>query len=84
MADDKHQQSSTPPRREKQDPTISSRSVAAGYPEGTHPARKASEVTHSATNLKYSDMEDKPDPTTVAQTVEIPPEFPGQDRSGAE
>lgn len=56
----------------KKDPTISSRSVerSPGYPEGTHPARPASEVTHSAANKQYRDNPDKPDPTTVAQ-VEV-------------
>lgn len=67
-------------KAQTKDPTIRSDSVTEGYPEGTHPARSASEVTHSATNLKYKEAPDKPDPTTVAQVVEIPEEFPGQDR----
>ena len=53
----------------KKDPTITSDSVAADYPEGTHPARPASEVTHSAENLKYRDLPDdrKPDPSSIVQ-----------------
>jgi hypothetical protein len=63
----------------KSDPTISTASIdKTQYPEGTHPARPASEVTHSATNITYKDNPDKPDPTTVAQIAEIPENFPGQ------
>lgn len=62
----------------KKDPTITSDSVVGGYPEGTHPARSASEVTHSADRIKYSDNPDKPDPSSVAQIAEIPDDFPGQ------
>jgi hypothetical protein len=62
----------------KSDPTIKSGTTGPEYPEGTHPVRSASEVTHSATNITYKDNPDKPDPTTVAQIAEIPPEFPGQ------
>jgi hypothetical protein len=54
----------------KKDPTVSSDSVVGSdYPEGTHPARPASEVTTSAVNLSYRDLSDeqKPDPSTVAQ-----------------
>lgn len=54
-------------KKSDSDPTITSASSGVEYPEGTHPARPASEVTHSATNLEYRDMQDKPDPTTVAQ-----------------
>ena len=48
---------------------VSSDLVGPDYPEGTHPARPASEVTHSVTNLKYRDLPDdrKPDPTTIAE-----------------
>lgn len=50
------------------DPVISSESAAAvEYPEGTHAALPASEVTHSAAALKYEDRADKPDPSTIAQ-----------------
>lgn len=49
------------------DPVISSDSEAVEYPEGTHAALPASEVTHAAAALKYEDCADKPDPTTVAQ-----------------
>jgi hypothetical protein len=59
--------------KKKDDPTVSSDAVdSTEYPEGTHPARSASEVTDSAENIKYADMpdSDKPDPSTVAQ-VEV-------------
>jgi hypothetical protein len=53
----------------KKDPTVTSDVAGPEYPEGTHPARPASEVTDSATNLEYRDLSDKekPDPSTVAQ-----------------
>lgn len=65
MADSKRSGRSS----QSDDPTIRSGTAVDEYPEGTHPARSVSEVTHSATNLKYEDMPDdqKPDPTTVAQ-----------------
>lgn len=72
---------STPPAREKSDPTVRNlKGGAPEYPEGTHPIKAASETTHSATNIEYQDMpeKDKPDPTTVAQ-VQVPnPDFPNQ------
>lgn len=50
------------------DPVISTESVVGdGYPEGTHPARPVDEVTLSASRFEYREMEDKPDPSTVAQ-----------------
>src|SRR4051794_2705095 len=55
---------------DREDPTIRRvRGAAPEYPEGTHPPRQVSEVTHSAANLEYRDMPEdrKPDPTTVAQ-----------------
>lgn len=55
---------------DRDDPTIRRvRGAAPEYPEGTHPLRQVSEVTHSAANLEYRDMPEdrKPDPTTVAQ-----------------
>jgi hypothetical protein len=54
--------------KKDKDPTVTSE-VVAEFPEGTHPARPASEVTHSAENLQYRDMPDdrKPDPSTIAQ-----------------
>lgn len=50
----------------KSDPTVRGPS-GPEYPEGTHPAKAASEVTHAADKLKYKDASEKPDPTTVAQ-----------------
>jgi hypothetical protein len=64
--------------RAKNDPTVSSESPAADYPDGTHPAKSPTEVTHSADRIKYSDAPDKPDPSTIAQVAEIPDDFPGQ------
>lgn len=46
-----------------------------GYPEGTHPARPASDVTHSGDRIEYSDNPDKPDPTSVAQVADIPEDW---------
>lgn len=53
----------------KNDPTVTGSVSGPEYPEGTHPARDASEVTHSAENLRYEDMPDeqKPSPTSIAQ-----------------
>lgn len=63
----------------KSDPTVSSASVdSTAYPEGTHPARPVSEVTHSADRIKYSENPDKPDASSVAQIADIPEDFPGQ------
>lgn len=62
----------------KNDPTVTSDSGAPEYPEGTHPARPASEVSHSADRIKYKDNPDKPDPSTIAQIAVIPDDFPGQ------
>jgi hypothetical protein len=58
----------------KNDPTVASDSTAPEFPEGTHPARPASEVTDSATNLAYRDLPDerKPDPSTIAQEQVLP------------
>ena len=54
-------------------PVISTDSVdPTEYPEGTHPARNPADVHHSASRWVYSDAKDKPDPSTVAQTVEHP------------
>lgn len=51
------------------DPTVKSTGAGDAYPEGTHPARDATEVTHAAEKLKYEDMpaEEKPSPSSVAQ-----------------
>jgi len=54
------------------DPTVTSGTTGPEYPEGTHPARTPSEVTHSADRIKYSDNPDKPDATSIAQIAEIP------------
>lgn len=53
----------------KKDPTVTSDMAGDAYPEGTHPARPASEVTHSADNWEYQDMpaDSKPDASTIAQ-----------------
>lgn len=51
----------------KEDPTVTGRAAGDAYPEGTHPARAASEVTSSAENLKYKDNPAKPDASSVAQ-----------------
>lgn len=64
---------------ETSDPTVTSASMTAGpdYPEGTHPARAASDVTHSATRIRYRDADDKPDETSIVQIAEIPEGWPG-------
>lgn len=53
----------------KKDPTVTSDLAGDAYPEGTHPARPVSEVTHSAENAVYRDLPDdrKPDATSIAQ-----------------
>lgn len=61
----------------KKDPTIKS-DPTAEFPEGVHPARPASEVTHSSARLKYKDNPEKPDESSIAQVVDIPDDFPGQ------
>ena len=59
---------------EPKDPTVTSKVTGPEFPEGTHPARSPSEVTHSVTNITYRDMPDdeKPDKTSVAQLADIP------------
>lgn len=66
-------------RSEQSDPTVTSASMAAGdpYPEGTHPVRPPSEVTHSATRIEYRGADDKPDPSSIVQIAEIPEGWPG-------
>ena len=64
--------------RKAKDPTVTSEATGPAYPEGTHPARPASEVTHSADRIKYRDNPDKPDSTSIAQVADIPEDFPGQ------
>lgn len=59
------------------DPTVTSAVKGPEFPEGTHPARSPSEVTHSAERIRYRDMEDKPDSTSVAQVADIPEGWPG-------
>lgn len=61
----------------KKDPTVTTDTGGDAYPEGTHPARPASEVTHSAARITYRDNPDKPDPSSVAQLADIPDDFPG-------
>jgi hypothetical protein len=53
----------------KNDPTVTS-DATADAPEGSHPARPVDEAADAASNKKYKDNPDKPDPTTVAQ-VEV-------------
>lgn len=62
----------------KKDPTVKSDVSGPEFPEGTHPARAVSEVTHNADRLKYRDNPDKPDESSVAQLVDIPDDWPGQ------
>jgi hypothetical protein len=59
-------------KRTQDDPTVTSKMTGPDWPEGTHPARSPSEVTHSADRIKYSDNPDKPDKSSVAQVAEIP------------
>jgi hypothetical protein len=58
--------------QKKDDPTVTS--VGPEYPEGTHAARQASEVTTSAAKLEYRDLpaDRKPDPSTIAQEQVLP------------
>lgn len=65
------------PQPKKTDPTMTS-ATGEAYPEGTHPARAPSDVTHSATKIKYRENPDKPDETSVAQVADIPEGWPGQ------
>lgn len=60
--------------KKSEDPTISTESVST-EDDGTHEARPISETHHAASRLKYKDNPDKPDPTTVAQIVEIPEDW---------
>jgi len=64
--------------KQRKDPTLTGDVSGPEYPEGTHPARPAGEVTHSADRVTYSDNPDKPDPSSVAQLAEIPADMPGQ------
>ncbi len=64
-------------QKQKADPTVTSEVTGPAYPEGTHPARPVSEVTHSADNIKYRDNPDKPDSSSVAQLADIPEGWPG-------
>jgi hypothetical protein len=59
------------------DPTVTSRVAGPEFPEGTHPARSASEVTHSAERIEYREAPEKPDPSSVAQVADIPEGWPG-------
>lgn len=64
----------TDSKADKKDPTIKSDSIDTSWPEGTHPALPASEVTHSADRFEYRDLPDdrKPDASTVAQEQILP------------
>jgi hypothetical protein len=66
------------PQEPQADPTVKSMAAGDPYPEGTHPARPPSEVTHSADKIKYRDMDDKPDASSIAQLADIPDDWPGQ------
>lgn len=59
------------PQPKRTDPTVTS-ATGEPYPEGTHPARAPSDVTHSATKITYREADDKPDPTSIVQIAEIP------------
>lgn len=65
MADAAKKENPTP-NREKADPTIRIEGVVAEYPEGSHPIAPLAEQHYSAVNKEYGPMEDKPDPSTVA------------------
>lgn len=65
------------PKQPQADPTVTGKPTGPEFPEGTHPARPASEVTHSAERITYREMEDKPDATSVAQVADIPEGWPG-------
>jgi len=56
-------------RGRKNPEVVTSNIGGDSYPEGTHPARPASETHHSATKFEYRDLPDseKPDPSTIAQ-----------------
>jgi hypothetical protein len=60
-------------KKDQKDPTVTSATTGPEYPEGTHPARAPSEVTHSAERIKYRDAtdEEKPDPTSIV-SIEVP------------
>lgn len=55
------------------DPTVRSGAIGPEFPEGTHPARLASETTHGQP-ADYKDNPDKPDPTSIAQVEVLPDE----------
>jgi len=57
----------------KKDPTITSDVTGGAYPEGTHPARPASETEHGKPK-EYVDNPAKPDPTSIAQIEVLPDE----------
>jgi hypothetical protein len=61
--------------KKKADPTVTSELTGPEYPEGTHPALPASEVTYSADKREYKDNPDKPDPTSIAQVEVLPEEL---------
>lgn len=65
------------PKQPQADPTVTSKTVGPEFPEGTHPARPAGEVTHSADNIKYREAPEKPDGSSVAQVADIPEGWPG-------
>jgi hypothetical protein len=56
------------------DPTVRS-TTAPEYPEGTHPPASPSEQAWGPYRFSYSDVpaDEKPDESTVAQTVESDP-----------
>lgn len=65
----------TKAKEKTDDPTLKSDEPVVAYPEGTHPARSPGETHHSAERLVYKDNPDKPDPSSVAQIVEIPEDW---------
>lgn len=55
----------------KSDPTVTSDVTGSAYPEGTHPALPPSETEFSPDRFVYKDNPDKPDPSSIAQIVEV-------------
>lgn len=54
------------------DPTVRSRGAVPEYPEGTHPPAPPEKQAWGPGRFTYTDLaaKDKPDKSTVAQTVE--------------
>jgi hypothetical protein len=84
MADDQKQQQAPQSQASRKDPTMTSaqRDGTPEYPEGTHPIRPVSEVTHGADRLLESVRpagdDEKPDPSSKVFLQDVPEDFPGQ------